>query len=238
MPAISSAASISSSRSSHRMTPAASRAASVTRSSPARLPLCAMAAACAWRDRPTLTARIGLPSSSARSREGEEPLGPLEALDEQHDGVGLGVVEAVGEVVAQVEDHLGADGHDPAVPDPRARRVDERVGDAPRLGEPGDVATREPRVHVADVVGAVGRPVDHAHAVGPEERDAVADRDRRGPSRCIAAAASPPSTTPPPGMTRLGTPASAASCAKRAARSGFTARITVSGRSGSASSVG
>ena len=57
-------------------------------------------------------------------------------------------------------------------------------------------------------------------------------------ARCIAAAASPPSTTPPPGITRLGTPASAASCAKRAARSGLTARITESGRSGSASSVG
>ncbi len=57
-------------------------------------------------------------------------------------------------------------------------------------------------------------------------------------SRCIVAAASPPSTTPPPGMTRLGTPASAASCAKRVARSGFTARITVSGRSGRAWSDG
>ena len=54
-------------------------------------------------------------------REREEPLRPLEALDEQHDGVGLGVVEAVREVVAQVEHDLGADGHDPAVPDPGAR---------------------------------------------------------------------------------------------------------------------
>ena len=56
--------------------------------------------------------------------------------------------------------------------------------------------------------------------------------------RCISAAASPPSTTPPPGITIDGIPASAASCVNRAARSGFTARITVSGRSGSASSDG
>ena len=57
-------------------------------------------------------------------------------------------------------------------------------------------------------------------------------------ARCISAAASPPSTTPPPGITRLGMPASAASWANRAARSGLTARIAVSGRSGRASRLG
>ena len=78
----------------------------MTRSSPARLPLCATAAACAWRYRPTFTARIGLPIASARSASARNRSGPLEALDEQHDRVRLGVVEAVGEVVAQVEHDL------------------------------------------------------------------------------------------------------------------------------------
>ena len=135
-------------------TPAASSAASVTRSSPARLPLCATAASCAWPTGPTFTARIGLPMRERVVGEREEPLRPLEALDEQHDGVRLGVVEAVGEVVAQVEHDLRAHRHDPAVPDPRPGRVDERVGHAARLGEARDVAARQPRVDVADVGGA------------------------------------------------------------------------------------
>ncbi len=179
MPATSSAASSSSSRSAHRMTPAASSAADVTRSSPARLPLCATAAACACARPPDLDRQDRLAQLQRAVAEGQEQLGPLEPLDEQHDGVGLGVVEAVGEVVAQVEDHLGADGHDPAVPDPRPRRVEERVGDAARLRQAGDVAARQPWVDVADVGRAVGRPVDGAHAVGPEQRDAVPDRDLR-----------------------------------------------------------
>ena len=59
--------------------------------------------------------------------QGEEPLGPLEALDEQDDGGRLGVVEAVGEVVADVEDDLGAAADDPArtrpgCPNGRTRR--------------------------------------------------------------------------------------------------------------------
>ena len=111
--------------------------------------------------------------------EREEPLRPLEPLDEQHDGVRLGVVEAVREVVAQVEHDLGAHRHDPAVPDARAGRVEERVGHAARLRQARDVAARQPRVDVADVGRAVGRPVHRAHAVGPEQRDAVADRDLR-----------------------------------------------------------
>ena len=94
------------------------------------------------------------------------------------------------------------------------------------------MAARQPRVDVADVVGACwssSRPCPCSWGRGARSRGGSRSR---ATSRCIAAAASPPSTTPPPGMTRLGTPASAASCANRAARSGFTARITVSGRSG------
>ena len=109
--------------------------------------------------------------------EREEPLGTLEPLDEQHDGVGLVVVQAVGEVVADVQHGLRADGHDPAVPDPRAGRMDERIGDAAGLGEAGDVPAGQPGVDVPDVAGAPGRPVDHAHAVRPQQRDAVGPRD-------------------------------------------------------------
>ena len=91
---------------------------------------------------------------------------------------------------------------------------------------------RQPRVHVADVVRSCwssSRPCPCSWGRGARSRGGSRCR---ATSRCISAAASPPSTTPPPGMTRLGTPASAASWAKRAARSGLTARITVSGRSG------
>ena len=60
----------------------------------------------------------------------------------------------------------------------------------------------------------------------------------RATSSCIAAAASPPSTTPPPGMITAGTPAAAAASVTDAARNGLSATITMSGRSGSASSDG
>ena len=85
------------------MTPAASSAAVVTRSSPARLPLWAIAAACACAERPDLDREDRLAHRERPVGQREEALGPLEALDEQHDRVGLGVVEAVREVVAQVE---------------------------------------------------------------------------------------------------------------------------------------
>ncbi len=57
-------------------------------------------------------------------------------------------------------------------------------------------------------------------------------------SDCIAAAASPPSTTPPPGMITAGTPAAAAASVIAGARAVPTARIAMSGRSGSASRFG
>ena len=77
MPSTSSAVSSSSSRSAQRMTPAASSAASVTRVSPASDPECATAATCACSLRPTLTAMIGLPSSSARSARARNRSGRL-----------------------------------------------------------------------------------------------------------------------------------------------------------------
>ena len=57
----------------------------------------------------------------------EEPLGALEALDEQDDRARLRVVEAVGQVVAHVEDDLGAAADDPreadrGCPNGRTRR--------------------------------------------------------------------------------------------------------------------
>ncbi len=76
-PSTSSAVSSSSSRSRQRMTPAASSAASVTRVSPASDPEWATAAAWAWSLRPTLTAMIGLPSSSARSARARNRSGRL-----------------------------------------------------------------------------------------------------------------------------------------------------------------
>ncbi len=109
--------------------------------------------------------------------EREEPLRALEALEEQDHGVRLGVVEAVGEEVARVEDDLAAAADDPREADPVAG-VDERVGDRARLGDPGDAAARLPRVDVADVGRGVRGPVDHAHAVGSEERDPVVAGDR------------------------------------------------------------
>ncbi len=63
-------------------------------------------------------------------------------------------------------------------------------------------------------------------------------RAMRATSACIAAAAAPPSTTPPPGMMTAGTPAAAAASVIVAARSGLSARIAMSGRSGSASRLG
>ena len=106
----------------------------------------------------------------------EEPLGPLEALDEEDDRARLRVVEAVGEVVADVEDDLRAAADDPREPDP-VPGMDEGVGDRARLGDPGDPAARQVGRDVADVGGAVGGQVDDAHAVRPDEREAVLARD-------------------------------------------------------------
>ena len=108
--------------------------------------------------------------------QGEEPLGPLEALDEQDDRARLRVVEAVGQVVAQVEDDLRAAADDPREADPVAR-MDERVGDRTRLGDPGHAAARQVRRDVADVGGAVRGQVDDAHAVRTDQRQPVLARD-------------------------------------------------------------
>ena len=104
--------------------------------------------------------------------------------------------------------------------------------DAPRLREPRDVAARQPRVHVADELVVLVVQSTMPMQFGPSS--AIPWRIAMSrTSRCIGG-----------GLAALdhaaardhevGTPASAASCANRAARSGFTARITVSGRSGSA----
>ena len=95
VPSISSAVSSSSSRSAQRMTPAASRAASVTRASPASEPEWATAAACAWSLRPTLTATIGLPSSSARSASARNRSGRLNPSRNRMIEL-VSIVEAVG----------------------------------------------------------------------------------------------------------------------------------------------
>ena len=124
--------------------------------------------------------------------QGEEPLGPLEPLDEQDDRARLGVVEAVGEVVADVEDDLRAAADDPREADPVAR-VDERVGDRARLGDPGDAAARQVRRDVADVGRAVRDEVDDAHAV----------RAERAPGRAPARSARPrPASRRPPRRPR------------------------------------
>ena len=118
--------------------------------------------------------------------EREEALGALEALHEEDDGVGLGIVQAIGQVVADVEDDLGAAADDPAPADARPRRVDEGIGDRARLGDAGDPASALPRIDVADVGGGVRREVDHPHAVGPEQGDAVLDGDVGGPRPACA----------------------------------------------------
>ena len=108
--------------------------------------------------------------------QGEEPFGPLEALDEQDDRVGLGVVQAVGHVVAHVEDDLAARPDDPAEADP-GPEVDERIGHRAALGDPGNMAPRRPGIDVPDIDGAVRGPVDHAHAVRAEDGQAVPQGD-------------------------------------------------------------
>ena len=65
--------------------------------------------------------------------QGQEPLRPADALDEEHDGGRLGVLEAVGEVVAEVDDDLRA-GADDATPADPVAVVEEGVGDAARTG--------------------------------------------------------------------------------------------------------
>ena len=108
--------------------------------------------------------------------QGQEPFWPLEALDEQDDRLGRRIVEAVGEVVAQVEHDLRAAAHDARPADPGAR-VDERVRNAPGLGDPGHATAPQPGRHVADVGRAPGREIDHAHAVRAQDGRAGRDAD-------------------------------------------------------------
>ncbi len=108
--------------------------------------------------------------------QGEEPLRSLEPLDEEDDRVGLGIVQGIGQVVAQVQDDLRAAADDPAEADPGAR-MDERVGHAAALGDPGHPAAGQPGVDVADVERRVRGQVDHAHAVRSQDRQPVAEGD-------------------------------------------------------------
>ena len=107
----------------------------------------------------------------------------------------------------------------------------------------GDAARRRRAAATGDTspmyVGAVGRPVDDAHAVGPEERDPVAAARcratsslHRGRRRAALddAAARDDDGGHAGGRGLLGRPC--------AARSGLSATTTMSGRSGSASRLG
>ena len=176
MPSTSSAVSSSSSRSAQRITPAASRAASVARASPASEPEWAIAAALRLLAAADLHDHDRLAELERPIGQRQEPLRPPEPLEEQDDRGRLGVVEAVREVVADVEDDLRSAADDPAEADPRAR-LDERVGHRARLGDAGDAATWQVRRHVADVRGLVDGQVDDAHAVRADQRQTVAPRD-------------------------------------------------------------
>ena len=74
----------------------------------------------------------------------QKPLRPLEPLHEQDDRACLRVVQAVSEVVAQVQDHLRATADDPAEADPRPR-MHERVRHRARLRDAGDAASGQVR---------------------------------------------------------------------------------------------
>ncbi len=160
------------------MTPAARRAASVAR--------CIARERAGVRDRggmglraaPDLDGEDRLALGERPIRQRQEPLRALEALDEQDNRIRRGIVEAGGEVVAEVEDHLRAAADDLAPADARAG-MDERVGDAARLGDRGRAATAEVRRQVVDVGRAGHVEVEEAHAVRAQEGDAGLPRDCR-----------------------------------------------------------
>ena len=87
--------------------------------------------------------------------QGQEPLGPPDALDEEHDGERLGIVEAVREVVTEVDDDLRAGADDATPADPIAV-VEEGVGDAAGLADAGHAAASQPGMDLVDVGGAAG----------------------------------------------------------------------------------
>ena len=66
--------------------------------------------------------------------QGEEPLRSFEPLHEEYDGLRGHVVQAPGQVVAQVEDDLRPATDDARPADPRPG-VQEGIGDATRLGD-------------------------------------------------------------------------------------------------------
>ena len=129
----------------------------------------AIAAAWACGLRPTFTARIGLSIASARSASARNRSGRLKPSTNSTIESVARVVEAGGQVVADVEDDLGAAADDPAPADPRPG-VDERVRDAPGLGDADGAAATERRWQVVDVGRARRVQVDDAHAVRAEER--------------------------------------------------------------------
>ena len=110
--------------------------------------------------------------------ESEEALRALETLEEEDDRRRFRVVQAVRQVVADVEDDLRPAADDPGEPDPRSR-MDEGVGDGPGLGDAGHAAARQVRRDVADVRRGIDGEVHHAHAVGADEGEPVLPGDVR-----------------------------------------------------------
>ena len=176
MPSTSSAVSSSSSRSAQRITPAASRAASVARASPASDPEWAIGCGACVLAPADLDGHDRLAELQGAIRQRQEPLGATEPLEEQDDRGRLRVVEAVREVVADVEDDLRSAADDPAEADPRPR-LDERVGHGSGLRDAGDPAAGQVRRNIADVARRVDGQVDDAHAVRPDERHPVSAGD-------------------------------------------------------------
>ena len=110
--------------------------------------------------------------------EGEEAFRALETLEEEDDRRRFRVVQAVRQVIADVEDDLRPAADDPGEPDPRSR-MDEGVGDGPGLGDAGNAAARQVRRDVADVRGGIDREVHHPHAVGADQGEPVLPGDVR-----------------------------------------------------------
>ena len=113
-----------------------------------------------------------------------------------------GIVEAVGQVVAEVEDDLRAAADDPRETDPLPECTNASVTEpdwaipaTPPRGRYGE--TSPMYVALFDVRSMT--PMQF----GPTSARPCS-RAIRATSTCIAAAASPPSTTPPPGMMTAG----------------------------------
>ncbi len=122
--------------------------------------------------------------------EGEETLRALETLEEEDDRRRFRVVQAIRQVIADVENDLRPAADDPREPDPRSR-MDEGVGDGPGLGDAGHAAARQVRRDVADVRRGIDREVHHSHAIGADQGEPVLPGDVRDLSLhrggCLAA---------------------------------------------------